>query len=102
MGMVGRRDPVLSPFHRKGRYYICNPFLRFYYRCIVPHLADIEHGKLSRAARGIAGNLATVSADVFEELCREWIFIECGHGRLDLMLETVGAFWVQQRGRRLD
>ena len=104
MGIVERRDSVLSPIHRKGRYYICNPFLRFYYRCIVPHLDDIERGKLNRAVRDIAGDLATVSADVFEELCREWIFIECGHGRLDLMPETVGTFWAQQRGQatRLD
>jgi hypothetical protein len=104
MGMVERRDPVLSPMNRKGHYYICNPFVRFYYRCIVPHLADIERGNLNRAAKDIAGDLATVSADVFEELCREWIFVECGRGRLDLMPETVGTFWVQQRGQatRLD
>ena len=105
MGMVERRDSVLSsPMSRQGHYYVRNPFLRFYYRCMVPHLADIERGSLSRVVKDIARDLAMVSADVFEELCREWIFVECGHGEVDFLPETVSAFWAQHRGQaiRLD
>ena len=43
LGMVERRDPGLAaPGGRRGRYHVSDPFLRFYYRFILPHRTAIE------------------------------------------------------------
>jgi len=101
LGMVERRIPVLAkPGNRQGRYHVRDPFLRFYYRFILPHRTAIERGELSRVAETIAHDLrAFIGMYVFEELCREWVSHESDRGRLEFLPEEVGSFWAQQRGK---
>lgn len=99
--MVERRDPVLARTGgRKGRYFVRDPFLRFYYRFIVPHITAIERGDLSRVLKTIGEDLrAFIGTYIFEELCREWVAIEGEAGAFGFLPETVGAFWTGQRGK---
>ena len=101
LGMVERRDPVLAePGGRRGRYHVSDPFLRFYYRFILPQRTAIERGQTARAAKTIAEDLrAIISADVFEELCREWVRVEAERGGLGFLPEQVGAYWARKRGQ---
>ncbi len=101
LGMVERRTPVLAgPGNRRGRYHVRDPFLRFYYRFIIPHRTAIERGELKRVTETIAADLrAFVGAHVFEELCREWVYYEADRGQLGFLPEEVGSFWAQQRGQ---
>ena len=101
LGMVERRDPVLAePGSRRGRYHVSDPFLRFYYRFILPQRTAIERGQTARAAKTIAEDLrAFVGTYVFEELCREWVFAEAERGGLGFLPEQVGAYWAQKRGQ---
>ncbi len=41
---------------------------------------------------------AYIGTNVFEELCREWVFYEADRGHLGFLPEEVGSFWAQQRG----
>ena len=97
--LIERRDPVLvAAGGRRGRYYVRDAFLRFYYRFIVPQRTAIERGALARAAKTIGEDLrAFIGAYVFEELCREWMVYAADTGALDFLPEVVGAFWTQHR-----
>jgi len=99
--LIERRDPVLSsPRARKGRYHVSDPFLRFYYRFIVPQITNIERGYLTVAVEKIAAEMrGFIGTYVFEELCREWVLAAAATGQLDLQPETVGAYWRVQRGQ---
>jgi len=99
--LIERRDPILSkPGSRRGRYYLRDHFLRFYYRFIVPQLANIERGYLDAAVTKIEAALAAfIGTHVFEELCREWVWAAAAAGQLEWLPEVVGSYWLHRRGR---
>jgi AAA+ ATPase superfamily predicted ATPase len=101
LDLIERRDPVLASLQgRRGRYHVCDPFMRFYYRFIVPHITSIERGMLGAAVRAINDDLrAFIGAYVFEDLCREWVRIEADLGNLGFTPEVVGAYWGRSRGQ---
>jgi AAA+ ATPase superfamily predicted ATPase len=100
LNLIERRDPVLAPAQgRRGRYYVRDPFMRFYYRFIVPHITSIERGMLTSVVRTINDDLrAFIGTYVFEELCREWVWVEADRGSLGFIPEEVGAYWGRSRG----
>jgi len=98
---IEKREPVLAkPTSKRGRYYVSDHFLRFYYRFIVPQLGAIERGYQETAAAKIQAELrAFLGLHVFEELCREWVWAAAASGQLGFMPETVGSYWRRYRGK---
>ncbi len=99
--LIERRDPILTSAEgRKGKYYLRDPFLQFYYRFMVPHLSKIERGYLDVVVDQISQDLrAFIGAYVFEELCREWTLAAGVTGQLGFEPEIVGSYWRQYRGQ---
>ena len=99
--MVERRDPMLAPRgSRRGRYHVSDAFLRFHFRFIMPYRTSIERGEMARVAKVLGDDLQTFIGEyVYEELCREWTWVEAAAGRLGFLPEDVGAFWTQYRGQ---
>jgi len=106
LDLVERRDPVLAPAGgRRGRYHVRDPFMRFYYRFIVPHITAIERGMTASVVRAIRDDLrAFIGTYVFEELCREWVWVAADRGGLGFTPEVVGSYWARSRrkGVQLD
>ena len=98
---IEKREPVLAkPTSKRGRYYVRDHFLRFYYRFIVPQLGAIERGYQEAAAAKIYAELRSfLGTHVFEELCREWVWAAAMSGQLDFVPEVVGSFWRRYRGK---
>lgn len=98
---IEKREPILSkPSSKRGRYYVSDHFLRFYYRFIVPQLSAIERGYQEAAAAKIHAELrAFLGTHVFEELCREWVWAAAMSGQLDFIPEVVGSYWRTYRGK---
>jgi hypothetical protein len=97
--LVSGRVPVLAgPAQRRrgARYHIQDPFLRFYFRFVEPHLSDLERGRAGRAVQTIREDLrAFVGKYVFEELCRDWVIEAADAGAIDFLPETTGSYWAQ-------
>src|SRR5439155_12994727 len=74
--LIERRQPVLAPSQsRKGRYFIRDPFLRFYYRFVIPNLTAIQRGQQAAILEALRADLrAFIGTYIFEELCREWVW----------------------------
>lgn len=100
LDLVEKRDPILSaPTSRKSRYFIKDPFLRFYYRFIQRFRTSIERNDLAPVIQAINVELrAFIGTYVFEELCREWIFAPGVQESLGFSAEKIGAYWSQNRG----
>lgn len=98
--LVEKRLPILSkPSSRKGRYYICDPFLRFYYRFIVPQLGPIERGYQEAVVEKIWAELRSFLGEhVFEGLCQEWVWRAAMNGTVDFVPEKVGSYWRRVKG----
>jgi AAA+ ATPase superfamily predicted ATPase len=97
---IQRRDPLFAHSEgKKGKYYMRDHFLQFYYRFLVPHLSKIERGYLDVVVDEIYQDLRSfIGTNVFEELCQEWALAAGVTGQLSFEPEEVGSYWQQYRG----
>lgn len=96
--LVERRVPATIPLKQRrtsrlGRYYLSDPYLRFYYRFIDPNLHLIEQGLTGRLWQIVEDNFRAFVAMAFEELCRTWTLAQARVDRLPFTPDLVGAHW---------
>ena len=99
LGLIERRIPATVPpkarqSAKRGRYYLKDAYLRFYFRFIDPNLEMIEQGlrdllwdRIGEAFRAYVGGTA------FEELCREWTIVQAQMQTLPMRPEFIGSHW---------
>ncbi len=95
-GFVERRIPVTeaSKKSRRGRYYITDPYLRFYYRFLSTQQTQLALGTPRQAVDYIEQNMsAFIESYTWRELCQEWLIGASNHGDLSIPLEDVGGAW---------
>lgn len=99
LGLIERRlSATISPKARRsakrGRYYLRDAYLRFYFRFIEPNLEMLEQGLTDLLWERIREQFrAYVGATAFEELCLQWVLREAKKGNLPLQPELVGSHW---------
>lgn len=94
-GFVVREIPVTdSPKSRKSRYFVTDPYLRFYYHFLSAHKTQLAIGGQKEAFANIKGNLpAYIEENTWQELCREWLLRKSVNGELPAKVQEVGAAW---------
>jgi uncharacterized protein len=95
---VERRIPATTPLtelttSRKTRYYLRDPFLRFYYRFLDPNLHLLDGSLSHRLWQMIEDNFRAFVALTFEEICLEWTTRQAQRGKLPFAADNVGAHW---------
>jgi AAA+ ATPase superfamily predicted ATPase len=96
--LVEKRIRASVPIHqhdkaRYGRYYLADPFLRFYYRMVEPNRSYLAQQIYEPVLRNFTEQLRPFVAATFEDLCRAWT-LEMGRaGRLSFLPEFVGSDW---------
>lgn len=99
LGLVERRVPATIPPEQRrtttrSRYHLRDPYLRFYFRFIEPHLDLVEQELTELLWERIGEQFrAFIGATAFEELCREWVLVQARANRLPMIPETVGSHW---------
>jgi len=94
-GFVERQVPVTeSERSRRGRYFVTDPYLRFYYRFMASHQAQMALGVQQQTIKQIEDSLsAFIEENTWRELCREWVLRASAHADLPLEVEKVGGEW---------
>lgn len=96
--LVERRLPVtvhpsLRAKSRSGRYHLSDPYFRFYFRFLSPHL-DNPPLKPDQVLVSVRANLrAFVGATAFEELARQWVTHQAENGPMSFQPEAIGSHW---------
>lgn len=99
LGLVERRLPATIPPDQRrsttrSRYHLRDPYLRFYFRFIEPHLDLIEQELYDELWERISEQFrAFIGVTVFEELCREWLLVQARRRQLSFSPELVGSHW---------
>lgn len=95
---IERRIPGTVPLKklktsRRTRYYLRDPFLRFYYRFIDPNLHLLDGGLSHRLWQMIEDNFRAFVALTFEELCRRWLVTQAQQNKLPFPADNIGEHW---------
>ena len=97
--LVERRTPVTLPRKRRqrsrqGRWHLLDPYLRFYFRFVVPNQRSLELELMDAVWADVEAQLrAFVGMTAFEELSREWVLAQARSGQLPFVPEDVGSHW---------
>jgi AAA+ ATPase superfamily predicted ATPase len=78
---------------RSGRYHLSDPYFRFYFRFLAPHL-DNPPVRPDQVLVTVCANLrAFVGATAFEELARQWVWAQGQADQLPFTPEAIGSHW---------
>lgn len=95
-GFVTRRVPVteLRVNSRRGRYFITDPYLRFYYHFLSAFQAKLALGEQEEVLEAIRVGLPQfIERYTWPELCREWLVRASAQGHYPVSIEDVGGSW---------
>ncbi len=91
-GFVRREVPVTESLRsRRGRYYISDNFLNFWFRFIYPNLSAIEEGIFNYME--IKRKYNEYLGSIFEKIARELIIELAKRGKLPLKISKLGRWW---------
>lgn len=94
-GFVVRRVPLTrrGTSSRQGRYFITDPYLRFYYRFLTTFQNRIVLGQIDSLLDSIQERLPEfITANTWKQMCHQWVLLASGEGILP-MLDEVGSEW---------
>jgi AAA+ ATPase superfamily predicted ATPase len=95
-GFVERRVPVTerSADSRRGRYFVTDPYLRFYYRFLAAYQSKLAMGQQQQMLQYIDLNMPEfIQKNTWQELCREWVLLASAQDELPIPVEEVGSEW---------
>lgn len=95
-GFVQRRVPVTErdADSRRGRYFVVDPYLRFYYRFLAAYQSKLAMGQQKQMLETIEHSLPTfIEANTWQEMCRQWLLIASDQGEIPLPVEHIGSEW---------
>jgi len=95
LGLAEYQRPVIGPAVRRGIWTVSDPYLRFWFRFVLPYRSRLEHE--SNTDRFYADVVAPsldyfVSKPTFAEICRAWVLAQTATLQLSAV-ERVGAWW---------
>jgi uncharacterized protein len=76
---------------KQGRYHLSDPFFRFYFRFLFPHLKSLMSPEEITAH--IKSELRAFVGLAFEKLAQQWTAVQARAGRLPFAPEAVGSHW---------
>jgi AAA+ ATPase superfamily predicted ATPase len=96
-GFVKRQVPISQldqQDSRRGRYFVVDPFLRFYYRFLAAFQSKLALGQQQQTIHAIEEALPQfIEANTWRELSRNWLLEASANGEFPLPVENVGSEW---------
>lgn len=96
-GFVIREVPIRQVNYknsRSGRYFVTDPYLRFYYRFLAAYQSRLALGQQQQVAEAIESALPEfIENNTWRELCRYWLMEASHNDTLPLPVEHVGSEW---------
>lgn len=97
-GFVTRDIPITQrgTDSRRGRYFVTDPYLRFFYRFMSAYQSKLALGQMNEMVEIIQEALPVfIAHNTWQEMSREWILRASGNDVLPLPVEDVGSEWAK-------
>lgn len=95
-GFIARFEPLIPLAHatRSGRYYLTDPFLRFYFRFIAARRTQLALDEPGQAYTEFERHVQDfIGTYTWEEVCREWVLRAANRSALPLYPDQVESAW---------
>lgn len=95
-GFVERDVPITKrgTESRQGRYFVTDPYLRFYYRFLSTYQSKIALGQQGQMLQEIEDDLPQfIANNTWQEMCRDWVLLATELGTLPVTITEIGSEW---------
>ena len=93
LGIVKKERPITDDSVRKTIYTIEDNMFRFWYRFIPINVSLIQNGMADRAYKRIEKHIPDFMGQVFEDICKQWLWRENAKGNLPIEFVNLGRWW---------
>lgn len=97
-----REDIIYLHEKKKGRYYIKDPGMRFWFRYIFKNRSLVEFGDETGLTEKIKNDLTNLVGKSFEELIKALLIRRNMDGLLPLKFSRIGGFWTRKGDVEID
>jgi uncharacterized protein len=97
-GFVVREVPISQrgTDSRRGRYFVTDPYLRFFYRFLSAYQSKLALGQSQQILELIQEALpGFIHDNTWQELCRTWLLMASAQGKLPVAVDEVGSEWAK-------
>lgn len=93
LGLVRRESPYGEKVSRKSIYSIDDNMFRFWYRFIPEYSSVIARGAADMAYRRMEPHLSDYMGNVFEEICKQYLWKLLLDGKSPVEFKELGRWW---------
>jgi uncharacterized protein len=95
LGFVEYLRPVVGKAARRGIWVVADPYLRFWFRFVLPYRSILDHtAQVEQFYRNVVQPELDhfVSKPAFEEICRSWVLSQASTTTIE-GVDRIGAWW---------
>jgi AAA+ ATPase superfamily predicted ATPase len=93
LGIIKKELPILALNSKKSIYRLNDGMFRFWYRFVSQNISRIHLGLGDAVYSRIEPQLPAYMGEVFEEICKQWLWQENIGGRLFFQFQDCGRWW---------
>lgn len=93
LGIVKKEIPFGEESARKGIYAIADNMFRFWYRFVPENISIISRGATELAYNRIKPELSDYMGEVFEEICKQYLWSLLLSGKCAIHFTDIGRWW---------
>ncbi len=93
LGIVKKETPFGEKQGRKSLYEVEDNLFRFWYRFIPNNISALENGMTEVIYEKISLQFDTYMGSVFEEICKQYLWIKNRKGELPFVFTSLGRWW---------
>jgi AAA+ ATPase superfamily predicted ATPase len=106
LGIVRKEFPIFSEKSNKTIYRLADHMFRFWYRFVPQNISQIQSGAGSMAYEYIERHIPGYMGEVFEEICKQYLWRENLAERLPFYFRDAGRWWganpIEKREEEID
>jgi AAA+ ATPase superfamily predicted ATPase len=93
LGIVKKERPVLTDNTKKTIYRLADNMFRFWHRFVPKNISQIHAGFGGKAYAGIEQQIPAFMGEVFEDICKQYLWQENAAERLPFWFRDAGRWW---------
>lgn len=93
LGLIRKEEPFGEKTTRKTIYAVEDQLFRFWYRFIPSHISLLQNGMADLVCTRIMEHFSQYMGQVFEEICKQWLWRQNKQGLLPFTFLSLGRWW---------